>query len=1065
MYKKLWILVIVGLLGSPVWADSDFSTTRGDQDKVAKITSSLEGVTFKSRMDSPKKDIVFQKKSMKKRLKISSREVIGLLPPQPAPFPEEFEKYKHSSPPPGILVDTTVLQWDNDTVYSAWAFYYAGNGWGLRFVPPAYPAQVVGTWMYFWDTSWPSPGGNLVDVWVVDDDGENGSPGSILYQVTGVSIVRGTWNYIDLSAGSVSIPEGDFYIFYIQHDDYPNCPGLAVDNQGVNPSLQTIPPTGYFWSYVDGQYFLDDPVFYGGVFMIRSVVSYTPWSLDVGIHRLEGPVTGMVNSPLPIIVGAVNGSSSSTPLDFDANLEVIDLSTNTTVYTDVLGFSLGGGEWLDQVTSWTPSTGGMYLIRATTTLPGDEYPANDMKETTVRVLSNVIDFEADNGNFSSTGCWEWGIPTYGPGSAYSGVNVWATVLHNDSPNDANCQPVTPAFVVTGTNPQIGFAQWFDIEDGWDGGNVKISLDGGITWTLIEPVGGYPYPSIDALGGEPGFSGDYSFWHTTLFDLSGIVNPGDIVQFMFDFASDGSISYAGWYIDNFAYDGMELFVPSYDVSTDEALSPGTTEPPNATVTPMAQYTNNGNQAATFNAHLEITLGATSVYHEIVPVFLNPGESQIVTFPDWTTGPEGSTYTVHFWHDFALDTDPTNDDLMYDVVIQSCTTEDFEASDGGYTSWAGPSSWQWGAPTSGPGGAYSGVNVWGTNLAGDYSNSADWSLVTPTFSVTSPSPTLSYWHWYDIEGYWDGYNVKMSKDGGATWQIIDPTGGYPYSSVSSWNAGIPGEPAFSGSSSGWEQVTFDLTGLVSPGDQVMFRFHFGSDGSVTYPGVYVDDVTVCGMTLGVPGDVSVVSSSINPGDQIIGGSAISLSATVDHSPGGTQNATFRVFMKIFRDGMVIYQSFVDVYDLPPGEQQVVYFSPDWVPNEPGNYSLQVSIQIQNDPIPSNNILTVNFTVYMPTVMENLEYTMGTPTTYSLNAPYPNPSSHQQVRIPFQLPKVSPVRLGIYDATGRVVSILIDETLPPGYYTYIGPVASQLTGGVYFIQLETPSYRAVRKLLLMR
>ncbi|MCK4513529.1 hypothetical protein KAW64_17395, partial [bacterium] len=41
----------------------------------------------------------------------------------------------------------------------------------------------------------------------------------------------------------------------------------------------------------------------------------------------------------------------------------------------------------------------------------------------------VWDFEANDGGFTEDGLdWEWGEPTYGPGGAHSGVNVWATRL-------------------------------------------------------------------------------------------------------------------------------------------------------------------------------------------------------------------------------------------------------------------------------------------------------------------------------------------------------------------------------------------------------------------------------------------------------------------------------------------------------------------------------------------------------------------------------------------------------------------------------------------------------------
>jgi hypothetical protein len=99
-------------------------------------------------------------------------------------------------------------------------------------------------------------------------------------------------------------------------------------------------------------------------------------------------------------------------------------------------------------------------------------------------------------------------------------------------------------------------------------------------------------------------------------------------------------------------------------------------------------------------------------------------------------------------------------------------------------------------------------------------------------------LSFWQWYDIEANYDGGNVKISTNGGATWTILTPDIGYN-GTARSTNAGIPNEACFTGRNNrAWQKVTFNLTAYK--GQTVMIRWHFGSDGSVTYPGWYVDDV---------------------------------------------------------------------------------------------------------------------------------------------------------------------------------------------------------------------------------
>jgi len=165
-------------------------------------------------------------------------------------------------------------------------------------------------------------------------------------------------------------------------------------------------------------------------------------------------------------------------------------------------------------------------------------------------------------------------------------------------------------------------------------------------------------------------------------------------------------------------------------------------------------------------------------------------------------------------------------------------DFEFDNGGFTQ--DGDVWEWGTPTVGPGGAHSGVNVWGTILEGDYPNSADATLDIPpiTLAASKPYAMLSFWHWYYMETRYDGGNIKVSTDGGTTWDIVTPFGGYDQI-ASTGNAGIPGEPCFSGYDDDfWQEELFDLSAYA--GQQVIVRFHFGSDGSVYRTGWYVDDV---------------------------------------------------------------------------------------------------------------------------------------------------------------------------------------------------------------------------------
>jgi len=167
------------------------------------------------------------------------------------------------------------------------------------------------------------------------------------------------------------------------------------------------------------------------------------------------------------------------------------------------------------------------------------------------------DFETNNGSLvNSDNVWEWGAFTSGPGAGYSGTNGWATGIGGPYPVGANTMLDTPApFLVEEPNAMLEFWHWYNIETSWDGGNVKISTDGGGSWSVIVPLTGYTgvANTSNPLNGEEIFTGTgQMFWELAQFDLGSYV--GQSVMFRWNFGSDSSVTYDGWYIDDVAISG-------------------------------------------------------------------------------------------------------------------------------------------------------------------------------------------------------------------------------------------------------------------------------------------------------------------------------------------------------------------------------------------------------------------------------------------------------------------------------------------------------------------------------
>jgi hypothetical protein len=298
-------------------------------------------------------------------------------------------------------------------------------------------------------------------------------------------------------------------------------------------------------------------------------------------------------------------------------------------------------------------------------------------------------------------------------------------------------------------------------------------------------------------------------------------------------------------------------PQKDVGVDAILAPLGVHMINTPMTPVARVKNYGAAAQTFPVVCSI-IGPTDAVRYVntqTVTNLAPGETTHVTFTAWTpTIAEMDTVIVRTL--LANDSFPVNDCKTRTTTVGNVMLQSFEISNGGYVADPASGAWEWGSPTSGPNAAYSGTKLWATILSGNYTASANWKLTSDNFVAYTDDPVLQFMHWYDTEASYDGGNVKISTDHGANWTLITPVGGYSGTANSS-NVGIPLEPCFTGHVQGfWEEENFVLD--VDSGQTFLIRWHFGSDGSVYYPGWYVDDVV--GINCGWTGITEEVSNDI-------------------------------------------------------------------------------------------------------------------------------------------------------------------------------------------------------------
>ncbi len=289
---------------------------------------------------------------------------------------------------------------------------------------------------------------------------------------------------------------------------------------------------------------------------------------------------------------------------------------------------------------------GKYDVIAYHSLSMDERHNDDTLTTYFYLTDNMIDFENGTDLFDLQNGWEWGSPSYTDApQPYSGNYLTGTVLNDDYENDAN-YIMERKFVITGSNPELLFYNWYDIESRYDGGNVKISTDGGQTFSILTPIDGYPYDTISdgnaGIPNEPGFSGHLKKWELEVFPITGC-NTGDTVIIRWQFGSDGSVNYPGWYIDNVAGIDLAPYYPAHDLAVSD-IQPGFIVSSNSYFIPEITIINQGTNSDDAIVVAIVDSEGINIQGQTVQMHLNSLETQNIYLDPVFTGDNGIHYTV-------------------------------------------------------------------------------------------------------------------------------------------------------------------------------------------------------------------------------------------------------------------------------------------------------------------------------------------------------------------------------------------------------------------------------------
>jgi immune inhibitor A len=144
-------------------------------------------------------------------------------------------------------------------------------------------------------------------------------------------------------------------------------------------------------------------------------------------------------------------------------------------------------------------------------------------------------------------------------SGKDGALEWYSDMGNDLDNRLTTK--SPVTVPSGDQAVLTLHTWYDIEEGYDYGYVRVSEDGGATWATVESPGN----TVEVQPGEFALTGtDTEHWADTItYDLSAYA--GNSVLLQFRYFTDGGVANKGWEVTDLKVGGTVLPTSGFKAS--------------------------------------------------------------------------------------------------------------------------------------------------------------------------------------------------------------------------------------------------------------------------------------------------------------------------------------------------------------------------------------------------------------------------------------------------------------------------------------------------------------------
>ena len=183
--------------------------------------------------------------------------------------------------------------------------------------------------------------------------------------------------------------------------------------------------------------------------------------------------------------------------------------------------------------------------------PGVMNGSTERVGCTFEYINWAWDFSQGDHGFTTGTCdaeglptWEWGTETV----VFGSMDVWGTTLNGAYQSETGEALISPSWVVDDTNYLVQLVHWYNIENSYDGGNLMVN------GVVVPPSDGYPDDELSdstnyyawCVDTQPGFTGEGpTELFASCFDLTDFI--GEEVQLQFQFGSDSSVTYPGWYL--------------------------------------------------------------------------------------------------------------------------------------------------------------------------------------------------------------------------------------------------------------------------------------------------------------------------------------------------------------------------------------------------------------------------------------------------------------------------------------------------------------------------------------